>query len=87
VLLDLADERLLALALDLDRVVDRGQAARRELDVDDRAGDLDDPAGRAFLLRGSLGGRGCLLCGAQLYWAPVAISIISRVMFAWRTLL
>ena len=35
VLLDLADERLLALALDLDGVVDAGQLAGRELDVDD----------------------------------------------------
>ena len=38
-------ERRLALALDLDRVVDRGQLAGRELDVDDRSGDLDHPAG------------------------------------------
>ena len=37
---------VLALALDLDGVVDRRQLARRELDVDDRPGDLDHPAGR-----------------------------------------
>ena len=89
VLLDLADERVLALALDLDRVVDRRQLAGRELDVDDRAGDLDDPAGRAWsvalamvvvclLVRLSRRQRAC---------APVAISIISRVMLDWRTLL
>ena len=35
VLLDLADERILALALDLDGVVDGRQLAGRELDVDD----------------------------------------------------
>jgi peptide chain release factor 1 len=54
VLLDLADERLAALAEDLDRVEDRGQLACGELDVDHRTGDLDDPAGRF----GSCGG-GC----------------------------
>jgi hypothetical protein len=37
VLLDLADEIGLALALDRDGVVDRRQAAGRELDVDDGA--------------------------------------------------
>ena len=47
VLLDLADEVVLPVAGDRHRVVDRGQLPGRELDVDDRAGDLDDPAGRA----------------------------------------
>ena len=86
VLLDLADERLLALADDLNRVVDRRQLAGGELDVHDRAGDLDDAAGRgsgaAVAMWGSV-----LLRPAQRACAPVAISIISRVMLDWRTLL
>ena len=86
VLLDLADERFLALALDLDGVVDGRQLAGRELDVDDRAGDLDDLPGRGRC--GSRHGGGCLLRPErQRAFAPDAISIISRVMLAWRTLL
>jgi hypothetical protein len=47
VLLNLADERGLALAaVDLDGVVDGGQSPGREPDVHDRAGDADHPAGR-----------------------------------------
>jgi peptide chain release factor 1 len=45
VLLDLADERLLAVAHDLDGVEDGRQVAGREFDVDDGSGDLDDPTG------------------------------------------
>src|SRR4029453_5845942 len=88
VLLDLAGERGLAFTLDVDRVVDRGELARRELDVDDRPGDLDHPAGG-----GGGGGRhdfgasSCVARVAQRASAPDAISIISRVMLAWRTLL
>src|SRR5215208_121785 len=44
VLLDLAHERSLAVALDLDRVVDGRQLAGRTLDVDDRTRDLDHAA-------------------------------------------
>ena len=40
------DERVVALAHDLHGVVDRGQPARRELDVEDRSGDLDHASGR-----------------------------------------
>ncbi len=43
-LLDLADERI-TLALNLDGVEDGGHVAGAELDVDDGAGDGDDPAG------------------------------------------
>jgi len=86
VLGNLADERIAACDLDLDRVQDLGQLARGELDVDHRSGDLDDAA---------LGHRGCgcrhvvfvLLGTAQRACAPVAISIISRVMLVWRALL
>ena len=86
VLLDLADERLLARALDLDGVVDAGQLAGRELDVHDGSGDLDDSAGRGRCGGRHVGGASCVL-GRQRAFAPDAISIISRVMLAWRTLL
>jgi hypothetical protein len=46
VLLDLAGEAAAVGARDLDGVVDGRQVTGRELDVDDRAGDLDDLAGR-----------------------------------------
>ena len=87
VLLDLADERLQALALDLDGVVDARQLAGRELDVHDGSGDLDDSAESRPMWRWS-----CRLVPPaslqrQRAFAPDAISIISRVMFAWRTLL
>src|SRR5439155_8208046 len=89
VLLDLADERGTVLALDLDGVVDRRQLAGGELDVDDGTGGPRDPA-----CRGRFGGSGgghelvvSFCAGAQRAWAPEAISIISRVMLAWRTLL
>ena len=84
VLLDLAGERLQAFALDLDGVVDARQLARRELDVHDRSGDLDDSA-----RRGGCGARhgDVASCSRQPALAPDAISIISRVMFDWRTLL
>jgi hypothetical protein len=58
VLLDLADQRQIAFALDLDRVVDRGKPAGRELDVDDRSGDLDHLAGGG----GGGGGRHGVRC-------------------------
>ena len=86
VLLDLADERILAGAQDLDGVEDAGQLPGGELDVDDGSGDLDDPSGT-----GRCGGRHgvrCLLRPVrQRAFAPDAISIISRVMLVWRTLL
>ena len=79
VLLDLAHERILALALDLDGVEDLGQLAGGELDVDDGSGDLDDPARRVG--GGDRHGVGCLLRPVrQRAFAPDAISIISRVM-------
>ena len=65
VLLDLADEGLLPVALEFDGVEDRRQLTGRELDVDDRAGDLDDAAEAGVL--GVVGGRhvvGCLLFSA-----------------------
>ena len=86
VLLDLADERILAFALDLDGVEDRRQLAGGEFDVDDGSGDLDDPARRFGC--GGRHGVGCLLRPVrQRAFAPDAISIISRVMLDWRTLL
>ncbi len=84
VLLDLADQRLLVRALDLHRVVDRRKLAGGEFDVDDRSGDLDHAAGRTG------GGGRHVVPHASVQRparAPVAISTISRVMFAWRTLL
>ena len=70
VLLDLADERLLALALDLDGVVDGRQLAGRELDVDDGSGDLDDPAGRGrdaavVMAVAMVGLASCVLCVSE----------------------
>jgi hypothetical protein len=58
-LLDLADEVGHALPLDRDGVVDRRQAAGRELDVDDGTGDLDHLAGRGGC--GARHGVRCLL--------------------------
>jgi hypothetical protein len=93
VLLDLAHQGV-AVALDADRVEDPRQPAGRELDVHHRPGDLDHPAnGLLGLLLCGCGGRGechdgwILRARRQAALAPVAISIISRVMFAWRTLL
>jgi hypothetical protein len=86
-LLDLADEVVLSLALDRDGVVDRRQAAGREFDVDDGTGDLDDLAGRGRC-GARHGGTASWFDGSrQCAWAPEAISIISRVMLDWRTLL
>ena len=69
---------VLALALDLDGVVDAGSWPGRELDVDDGSGDLDDPAGPAGAAVAMVG---CLLRPErQRAFAPDAISIISRVM-------
>ncbi len=90
VLLHFADQRVLAFPKDLDGVVDGRQSAGGEFDVDDGSGDLDDPAGR-----GGSGGRHGVdsllrpvrLRRRQRAFAPDAISIISRVMFDWRTLL
>jgi hypothetical protein len=99
VLLHFGDERPAVRTHHLDRVEDARKLAGRELDVEDRAGDLDDVPDRLALLRGRLGGGsggdshgwGNLLQTSwgrdQDAWAPVAISIISRVMLAWRTLL
>ena len=71
VLLDLADDLRAVAPADLDGVVDRGQLAGRELDVDDRPGDLDHaPVGACAvgvrLVAAILGGGrhrrvGCLL--------------------------
>jgi hypothetical protein len=62
VLLNLADDPLLA-ARDLHGVEDLGQLAGRELDVDDRSGDLDDLPGSRLGGGGGCGrhGRSCLL--------------------------
>ena len=51
VLLHLGDHFAAVLALDDERVVDLGEVALFELDVEDRADDLDDPSGvrRLFL--------------------------------------
>ena len=77
--------RAVQLNGELDGVVDLGQGVRRELHVDDRAGDGDDPAvfersGRDGVLMGG-GGH----CGqAPFDWrsasAPPTISMISVVM-------
>src|SRR5262245_46234661 len=82
VLSDLEDEPLrigedvLVLdALDLERVVDGGQPARLELDVDDRPDDLDDfPRAHASAP--------CLRASA-----PPTMSSSSLVIFSWRALL
>ena len=75
--------------LDAHGVVDRRQVAVRELDVDDRADDLDDLAdvlccsanlplaARLHSVPGSLSYSAC---------APDTTSMISRVIAAWRTL-
>ena len=77
------------LEVHLDGVVDLGQGVGRELDVDDRAGDGDDPA------VGQRAGR--RRCPAWWWWssgqapfdwrsasAPPTISMISVVMASWR---
>ncbi len=80
------DERVLALALDLDRVVDRRQLP---------GGNSMSTTGPViWMTRPVAAVRRLPCCGdassspaISEHCAPVAISIISRVMLAWRTLL
>src|SRR6202042_524331 len=78
------------------RVVDGGHGLGGELDVDDRAGDPDDPAVTAGLL-GAVGGLGAVYGGGHgahflplidsaSALAPPTISLISWVISACRAL-
>src|SRR5205814_5969998 len=88
VLLDLSDHIGAVLALHLKRVVDLGQVAFLELDVEDRTDDLHDLAGvlRCLLLGCVLRGNGHVSYPLPRASAPEAISSISLVMRDWRAL-